>query len=168
MQHRPWKTTKFQPTALIALVVVLLILFTLVGYFFMLPDLERAERAGQLVANVEEHRQRWKRDKPLAYRYVVERECYCPGEDTSPYIVIVARDVLTDAGVADPLLIDDLFQLAIDAASGSSDVQVSFDPRFGFPTRITIDDLAGNRASVEEYRVRDFEVTDYGRSGGSD
>ena len=167
MQHRPWKKPKFQPTVLIAVVVMLLILFSLVGYFFMLPELERAQRAEQVLADVNQQQQRWQSTKPLSYRYVVERECFCPGIDKSPRTVTVSRGSLSDASIADVIRIDDLFRIAADAAATSGFVEVTFDSRFGYPTRVTIDDLAGGRASVEEYRIRDFEVTDYGRPGDS-
>ena len=156
MHHRPWKTSKFQSSALIALAVLLMIIFTLVGYFFTLPDLERSQRAEQLAADIDTNWQRWKNTKPPAYRYVVERECYCPNEDTSPYEVTVVGNALVEAGASNALRIDDLFLIASQAAIGANKSEVIFDARFGFPTRITIDDLAGNRASVEEYRVRDF------------
>ena len=103
MQHRPWKKTKFQPTSLIALVVLLLILFTLVGYFFMLPDLERSQRAEQLLADLDANKVRWQQSQPSGYRYVVERECYCPGENTQPYSVSVTGGRVTDADEANPI-----------------------------------------------------------------
>ena len=167
MQHRPWKKSKFQPTTLIAVVVLLPILFSLVAYFFVLPDLERSQRAEQLLAELTSNEERWRQTRPTGYRYVVERECYCPGEDTAPYAVSVIGEQLVEVAVTNPLRIDDLFLIAADAASGTNDVEVVFDPRFAYPSRITIDDLAGGRASVEEYRIRDFEVTDYGRPGDS-
>ena len=165
MRHRPWKTTTYQSTTLIAGVVLLLILFALAGYYFVLPDLERSQQADQLLANVDVEWQRWNSTKPVSYRYVVERECYCPGEDTSPYTVTVAGDSMTDALSPNAIRIDDLFLIASNAASASRRVDVVFDARFGYPTRVTIDDLEGTRASVETYRIRDFEVIDYGRPG---
>lgn len=167
MQHRPWKKPKFQPTVLIAVVVMLLILFSLVGYFFMLPELERSQNAARLLADVEVQQARWHATKPQGYRYVVERECYCPGEDTSPYTVTVAPGSRADAPVADAITVDKLFRIITDAASAANHIEVVFDSRFGFPTRVTIDDLAGGRASIEVFRIRDFEVTDYGRPGDS-
>ncbi len=163
MQHRPWKKTKFQSTTLIAVVVLLLILFSLVGYYFVLPDVERAGQVEQLQADIVQQRERWNMSKPVAYRYVVQRECYCPDEVTAPYTVTVAGELATDATALNAIRIDDLFVIASNAASTSSQVDVQFDARFGYPTRITIDDLEGTRASVEVYRVRDFEVIDYGR-----
>ena len=168
MHHRPWKKTKFQPTTLIAVVVLLPILFALVGYFFLLPDLERSQRAERLLAELESNEDRWRQTQPAGYRYVVERECYCPGEDVAPYTVSVASGRLTGVTVANAIRIDDLFLIAASAAAGPKDVEVIFDPRFGYPSRITVDDLAGSRASVEVYRIRDFEVMDYGRPDGSD
>ena len=167
MQHRPWKKPKFQPTVLIAVVVMLLILFSLVGYFFMLPELERAQRAEQLLADVELQQAQWRATKPRGYRYVVDRECYCPGEDTSPSTVTVVSDVLVDASDAYVITVDEMFRIIADAASAANHIEVVFDARFGYPAQVTIDDLAGGRASIEIYRIRDFEVTDYGRSGDS-
>ena len=163
MQHRPWKKTGFQPTALIAVVVLLMILFSLVGYFFLLPDLERSQRAEQLLADIEVEWDRWRSTRPAAYRYVVQRECYCPDEITAPHTVTVPRVVQPDM-VVDAIQIDELFEIATDATTAKNRVEVVFDPRFGYPTRVTIDDLEGTRASVETYRIRDFEVIDYARS----
>ena len=165
MQHRPWKKSKFQSTTLIAVVVLLLILLSLVGYFFTLPDIERARQAEQLQADLAQQLERWHAGKPLAYRYVVERECYCPGEDLSPYTVTVMADGPTEVSAPGASRIDDLFRIASDAATGKNKVEVVFDSRFGYPSRIRIDDLEGGRASIETYRIRDFEVIDYGRPG---
>ena len=38
MKHRPWKRTGYQLTAHLAVVLVLLILFIVAGFFFFLPE----------------------------------------------------------------------------------------------------------------------------------
>lgn len=167
MQHRPWKKTKFQSTTLIAVVVLLMILFSLVGYFFVLPDLERARQAEQLQVDLARQQERWRTTRPAAYRYVVERDCYCPGEDLSPTTVTVMANAPAEISAPGGRQIDELFLIAADAATGRYQVEVVFDARFGYPSRIRIDDLEGSRASVETFRIRDFEVIDYGQPGDS-
>lgn len=175
MQHRPWKKTRFQSTTLIAVVVLLAIVFTLVGYFFVLPDVERSRHRGALLADLAENRGRWQASEPAAYRYVVERDCYCPDESTEPYIITVDRGAVSAAFISnvempasgdalrqpDVIAIEDLFAIATDAASGPRHVDVVFAATFGYPSRITIDDLEGGRGSIETYTVRDFEVIEY-------
>lgn len=161
MRHRPWKKTRFQTTTLIAVVVLLAIIFTLVGYFFVLPDVERSRHREQLLARLAENQDRWRASEPTAYRYVIERDCFCPGEDTSPYVVTVTNGQASASNSRVVLRIEDLFAIATNAAAEPHDVDVVFAATFRYPSRITIDDLAGNTRSVESYTVRDFEVIEY-------
>jgi len=161
MQHRPWKKTYFQSTTLIAVVVLLAIVFTLVGYLFVLPDVERSRHREQLLADLAENLDRWRASEPLAYRYVVEHDCFCPDEDTSPYGVTITNGEVSAASRPNVLRVDDLFAIAMNAASGPSHVDVVFAATFSYPSRITIDDLAGRLRSIESYSVRDFEVIEY-------
>ena len=175
MQHRPWKKTRFQSTTLIAVVVLLAIVFALVGYFFVLPDVERSRYREQLLAELAENHDRWRASEPAAYRYVVERACYCPDELTEPYIMTVNRGVATAVFAAhsdmpamgdalrepDVVTIDDLFTMATNAASGPHHVEVVFAATFRYPSRMTIDDQGGRLGSVETYSVRDFVIIEY-------
>jgi len=175
MQHRPWKKTRFQSTTLIAVVVLLPIIFSLLGYFFVLPDVERSYHREHLLADLAENQDRWRASEPIAYRYVVEHDCYCPDEVTEPYIVTVDRGVATAAFATtsepqamgdalrepDVISMADLFAIASNAASGPHHVNVIFAAVFSYPSKITIDDLAGDRGSIESYTVRDFEVIEY-------
>ena len=168
MRHRPWKKTRFQTTTLLAIVVLLIILFSLVGYYFILPDLERARQREQVLADLATNGERWRETEPVAYRYVVERDCYCPEEETSPYVVTIDRGKTTvryiaNAASVPPAVVrlEELFALATEAASASRQVDVVFAAGLGYPARVRIDDLEGGRGSVESYSIRDFEVIAY-------
>ena len=161
MQHRPWKQTRFQATTLIAVVVLLAIIFTLVGYFFVLPDVERSRHGAQLLAKLAEHQDRWQANEPLAYRYVIEHDCYCPDEDRTPYFVTVSNGEASVSNRSAALRLEDLFAIATAALSASRQVDVVFASTFGYPSRLTIDDLEGRPGSIESYTVRDFEVIEY-------
>ena len=54
-----------------------------------------------------------------------------------------------------------LFAIATAALSASRQVDVVFASTFGYPSRLTIDDLEGRPGSIETYTVRDFEVIEY-------
>ena len=174
MQHRPAKKPKFQTTTLLAAVVLMLILFVTVGYFFIIPDTTSLQKQERLLADLQAHAEQWRTSRPVSYSYIVERQCFCPEAYSKPYIVTVVREhrtarIVTPPGATDsvskdapePVWIDELFELAADAATGAGNVDVIFNPRFGYPSRVRIDDLMGAPASVAAYTVRDFEVIDY-------
>lgn len=175
MQHRPWKKTGYQATTLLAVVLLLLILFVSAGFLLVLEKPAATAGRGALEAEFERHAELWASRRPRAFRYVVERSCFCAPEYRQPYRVHEEGDI-RDVSFASPLapesreyrgrppdpeLIGDLFRLVRRALAEADAVEVSYDPGFGFPSSVTID-WSFELADEEQYfSVRDFEVFEY-------
>lgn len=95
---------------------------------------------------------RWQQHKPEHYAYTLQRSCFCPPDAIKPVEIRVFRGKVQQATVLPDgtplpaerqdtaLTIDDLFakvQDAIDRKAAS--LEVTYDPQYGFPTRISID-----------------------------
>lgn len=175
MQHRPWRKTGFQATTLIAVALLLLILFTLTGYFFTLHSPGgNAAHAAELEA-YERNFALWRSRRPAAFEYVVTRDCFCVAEYRQPYRVRedeagrrasyaspLAPEARQYRGTPpEPIWLEDIFVLVRRAIDEADALSVSYDPGFGFPTSVTID--WSERAADEEQRlaVRDFRVIEY-------
>jgi len=175
MQHRPRKKTRFQATTLIAGVVVILILFISVGYFFTITERPPDGEQQQVLAALRSNNELWQINRPASYNYIVERDCVCPAEYTRPYAVTVDRGVrtasyvlTTDEAVVgatknppEAVWLDDLFMIATRSAARHDKVDVIFDPRFGYPSSVTINSTNTAIGRFAAYRVRDFEVIEY-------
>lgn len=148
MKHRSGRTTGFQPTSLIAGVLLLLILFVSVGYFFFLyqPGLSPDQDAA--LAELRARRTEWQDERPPAFRYEVERQCDCPLD------YIGAFTVVEDLNEPDARAwIDEFFAMIEETMLAGAPVSVSYDARFGYPNDFTIAD--------EDTIIRDFEVLRY-------
>lgn len=148
MTQRRRHKTGFQPTSLIAGVLMLLILFVSVGYFFFLAGNGFSPEQETLLAQLQERRAEWQGRRPPAFRYEIERECECPLDYIEPFTVIEYRD--------DPdnhAWIDEYFEKIDIAIRAGSDVSVRYDPRFAYPNDFRIAD--------EQTYIRDFEVLEY-------
>lgn len=175
MQHRPWKKTGFQPTTLIAIVVLVVILFISVGYFFVIPNLDAARKQDQLLAELQTNEERWRANRPVSFQYVVDRDCICTEAYREPYMAIHAGDSVTVRYIAlldtdgpdgsgtppDPVNVDGLFAAAADIVVGQGDVEVTFDPRFGYPSTLRIDRPGRANGGDVTITIRDFEVIKY-------
>lgn len=95
---------------------------------------------------------KWQQLKPEHYAYILHRSCFCPPEATKPIEIRVFRGKIQQATVlpdgtplpADrqgtALSIDDLFGKIRDAIEHkAASLEVTYDPQYGFPTRISID-----------------------------
>lgn len=148
MKHRSERKSDYQPTSLIAGALLLLILFICVAYFFFLyqPGLSPAQEAA--LSELHERRTEWEDERPLAFRYEVERRCECPLEYTEPFTVVEYLDESDNRAWIDG------FFASIEASMLAGDlVSVSYDARFGYPNDFTI--------ANEDTFVRDFEVLRY-------
>ena len=174
MQHRPWKKTGYQATTLIAVALLLLILFVSAGFLLVLEPPATAGR-GALDAEFERHAELWLSRRPQAFRYVVERSCFCAPEYRQPYLVHEEGDDRTVTFASplapesrenrgtppEPELIGDLFTLVRRALAEADTVDVTYDSAFGYPSSVTID-WSYEIADEEQYfSVRDFEVIEY-------
>lgn len=180
MKHRIWRKTAYQSTSLLAVVVLILILFVSVAYFFSIPDPASPPRQTELLAELDANRALWDENRPLAYRYVVDRNCFCEPLYTKPYVAteqlghrratypIDEQPLSADLAATpqSPNWIDDFFGVIEEAIFDSGLVEVSYDARFGFPNKIIISYPTPD--SGRQIYVRDFEVVEYKKrlSGG--
>jgi len=148
MKHRGARKAAFQPTSLIAGVLLLLVIFVSVGYFFLLADPRPSAEQEELLALLQTRRDEWQTKRPPAFRYEIERECDCPLEYVEPFTVVEYLD--------DPenqAWIDDYFERLEAALLGRDDVVIGYDPRFSYPNDFNI--------GGEQVYIRDFEVLQY-------
>jgi hypothetical protein len=148
MKHRGSRKAAFQPTSLIAAVLLLLVIFVSVGYFFLLADPRLSAEQENMLALLQTRRDEWQAKRPPAFRYEIERECECPLEYVEPFTVVEYLD--------DPenqAWIDDYFADLEAAIQARKDVAVGYDPRFSYPNDF--------RIGGEQVYIRDFEVLQY-------
>jgi hypothetical protein len=175
MQHRPWRKTGYQITTLIAVALLLLILFVSAGYFFALDQPALNPGREPLEAAFARNLDLWNSRRPVAFDYVVERDCVCAADYRRPYLARENRqsraaaytsplaDVDDTASTAppEPVWLDGLFELIADAIRNAAAVTVAYDPAFGFPTRVDVDWSGQTADDDQRFRVRDFRVIEY-------
>ncbi|MCX8103912.1 MAG: DUF6174 domain-containing protein [Candidatus Bipolaricaulota bacterium] len=129
-----------------------------------LPNQQEMDRLAQ-------HQKRWEARHITHYRYTLQILCFCVPEIRQP-VVIEVRNGLTvsitavESGAAVDLehfkrldTIEELFELIEAAIIGkAAQVDVTYDPTFGYPRRISIDHLKDAIDDEVEYRVTDFTV----------
>lgn len=156
----------------IAAVILLLIVFVSVGYFVIETIPAVPPDNSEVLRRLETSRSLWARKRPVAFRYVVERDCSCADEIRRPYIVTEQSGQrraeypipVESAGGAqlreptEPAWLDDVFERIAEADAQSLAVTARFDSSFGFPSRVIIRRGAEADEIVEEYEIRDFEV----------
>lgn len=148
MKHRSWRKTGFQPTALIAGVLLLLVVFVSVGYFFFLSTTPLTLEHEAQLAELQTRRSEWIEKRPPAFRYEVERECECPLDYTEPFKVVEYLDEADNYS-----WIDFYFDSLQDAILSGAEVGIDYDPRYSYPNDFFVAD--------EQTFVRDFEVLRY-------
>lgn len=175
MQHRPRKKSGYQATTYIAVALLLLILFVSGAYFFIIPDLDKSAERERLLADLQANRERWETSRPASYRYIVDRACDCSDAHKTPYVVVNRRghrhaqyvSATTTAGAdlsespPDVTWLDDMFRIAAEAAQGSDDVEIRFDPRFGYVSSLSIERSRRRYAPPDVISIRDFEIIEY-------
>lgn len=176
MKHRPARKASYQLINFIAILLLMFIVFVSVGYFFMIdtskPDPRHAGLRDELGRNLE----LWESRRPAAYSYRIARRCDCGPDHLRPYRVTEDGDEPrfeyasplaggpdgVDGSPPEPLRIADLFGLVGSSLGRGEAIEVSYDPAFGFPTRLVLDGpaAAGGELTVDVY---DFEVSEYRR-----
>jgi hypothetical protein len=114
-------------------------------------------------------RARWEERGPASYSITVSRLCECLEEWSGPVVVTVQNGVVesrhyTRNGAAVPSRYDHLFPSVpglfelVERArrEGAAQLDVSYDPTFGYPTRIAIDWHATHVDEEETYTASDF------------
>lgn len=101
------------------------------------------------IEQLERHRAAWAARHPVAYRYTFRNGCFCPPAVTGPFLVTVRVDTqvieVGEPGGAEPARtvdpgIDAVFRSTRDALEHAEQVQVAYDPTFGFPALLAVDD----------------------------
>lgn len=161
-------------TTLIAAVALLLILFVASTSLFFLPEEEQISPGMQALSQQNEAmHSEWLAKRPDEFRYVVERGCFCAAAYMRPYAVSheqgkddiawfrASGDDTYPPAPPEPVSIDDLFELIATAAGAASSLEVSYNSRFAYPTRVVIDWSADVADDEQRFDVRDFEVLRY-------
>lgn len=165
----------YQLTTFLALVLLLLILFVSAAYFFYIPPPGGASGARDLLAELTDQRSAWTAKRPAAFRYVVDRDCYCERTYVEPYtateetgdrsaaftIEIEAAGGEFVAVPPGPVWIDDLFDLVELSIREGKHVEVRYDKEFGFPNSVLVHPVPQPPDSVYRVEVRDFETLEY-------
>ena len=172
VSHRPRQKSIYQTTTLLAVVLLLLILFVSAAYIFLLPAPDLLADQQQVLAEIQDHREEWNDRRPISYRYVVDRTCYCTPAALEPFVATEQRGLKTAAfsvpfasetGLLDsppyPLWIDDLFELIEQSVLDGHEVLVEYDPRISFPKAVDIKRDAAD--ANDHYEIRDFEILEY-------
>ena len=94
MKHQKhWRKNTYHATSLIAVVLLLLIMFTSAAWFIMFPDGPNPPTAPGFEQVLRQNIAKWDENRPVSYRYVVQRTCVCPPEDTRAFIATEERGV---------------------------------------------------------------------------
>ena len=167
----------YQGTTHIAVALLLLILFVSVGYFFLIPEAGLSPQQDKILAELNANRELWVTGRPVSFRYVVDRVCLCTDDYTKPYAVtdedghrtaqyaapLHSDPADTAATPPDVMWIEHLFELIDQAALEANTVDVTYDTRYGFPTKVAIDWSGQSLDDEQQFYVRDFDVIEYGR-----
>ncbi|MDX1509695.1 MAG: DUF6174 domain-containing protein [Woeseiaceae bacterium] len=174
MKHQKhWRKTAVHSTSLIAVVLLLLIMFTSAAWFVMFPHGTSPETTPGFEQRLRQNVERWDNNRPASYRYVVQRSCDCPPVDQRPFIATEERGQKTARFLVQvesssgefldepprPVWISDIFNELRLSAPNARDIDAQFHARYGFPESATID-LGPARTPVQ-YTIRDFEVLEY-------
>ena len=107
---------------------------------------------------------RWDRVGPATYTYVFQRQCFCGGESIQQVRITVSGNQVTavvrvaDGQSVPPEQVNQFFRVTIDSLFGlvghaidddAHDVDVTYDPRWGYPTAAFID-YEANTADEEQ------------------
>jgi hypothetical protein len=165
----------YESTTLIAVVLLLLILFVSVGYFFLIPQPGEPPHQSTLIRALQQNQSVWENSRPLSYRYVVQRSCYCSKEYVTPYIVteesgrktaefLVSVETGTGEFLSEPpepVWISDIFGELTKAIESEVQpvVEVIYDGRYGYPASVDIQYPQPD--TNMRYDIRDFEVLEY-------
>ena len=157
MKHRISRKMAYQSTALVAVVLIVVIIFIAAPYFTTVPVPEFSDEQESLLDELYAKKQRWEKNRPASFRYVVERKCDCPAEHMNPFPVVEDRDA-KNIRVS---WIDDFFIDIEKAILNSAQVLVTYDALYSFPVAISISYPDGTEGSWQEVYVRDFDILRY-------
>ena len=118
---------------------------------------------------LDDARDKWESQGIASYALTVREICFCPLERGGPFRVTVVNGGVASVeylgegtGVEPhegiPLTVDDLFATARAAMREADDVEVQYDPTYGFPSDIRVDRIAYAIDDEVQYEARDFQV----------
>jgi len=165
----------YQSTTHVAVALLLLILFVSVGYFFLVPQPEPPLEKDAMLAEMTRQQEIWESDKPLSFRYVVRRTCFCGPEIVTPYIAtedhghqtaefrveIESRPSEFLKSPPNPMWISDIYSELADAFASASDplIEVSYDNQLGYPVSANIRYPMPD--AYFRYDIQDFEIIEH-------
>ena len=151
----------------LGIIVLLLVMFVGAGSMFggLFQSSEIRARISQ-----------WHKSKPESYPYIVRPSCFCPIASNLSYLVVIDSEGVstsveeqwgfpyagTQVKLENVMTIDRVFELLTYAIPRADEVRVEYDDRFGFPTRIRIDNHKST--TDDEYQI---EVVEF-KEGASD
>ncbi|MBT8078775.1 MAG: hypothetical protein KJO31_09350 [Gammaproteobacteria bacterium] len=157
----------YQTTTLVAVVVFVVIIFVIAGYFLIAPKPRSA-----MLEELRDQRLRWDRQAPAAFSYVVDPACVCAPIEDAPYEVLELNGQRTarfldlshatsgadDAGPENILSIADAFALAEAGVAGASHITIDYHRLHGFPTDVMIHWSGSDADDHEGFRIYEFRV----------
>jgi uncharacterized protein DUF6174 len=165
----------YQPTTFLAVVLLLLILFVSAAYFVFIPQPDSSQQSVAMLAELRANQNTWESSRPLFYRYVVHRSCYCGPVVVTPYIATEERGLKSaefrtevESGFGDflsappdPVWISDIFDELIEAMESDAGpvIEVTYDERYGYP--VLADIRYPQPDATMRYEIRDFEVLEH-------
>jgi hypothetical protein len=175
MQKRSWRKGVYQSTTLVAVALLLLILFVSVGYFFLIPQTEQSQANTAMLRRMQLNKAKWENNKPLSFRYVVRRSCYCEAEAVTPYVATEERGVKTAvfrievesasgeflSSPPNPVWIADIYAELADAIASAEAplIEVSYDGKLGYPATVNIRYPMPD--AYVRYDIQDFELIEH-------
>ena len=158
-----------------AVALLLLILFVSVGFFFLIPQPEPSLENGAMLAEMTRQQETWESNKPLSFRYVVRRGCFCEAEAVTPYIATEERGYKTakfrveiESGSGEfltsppnPVWIDNIFSELADAIASEYEplIDASYDGQLGYPKTVNI--RYPTPDVFVRYDIQDFEIIEH-------
>ncbi len=169
------RSGSYQSTTYLAVALLLLILFISAGYFLLIPPPDASSLADATLTGLEKNRANWENKRPLSYRYVVRRSCFCESIVEAAYVATEQRGHKTAAfRVAvesesgefldvppNPVWIADIFGELIAATDVTPRpvIDVRYDTRYSFPAAVSIQ--YAQRDIYVAYDIQDFEVLEH-------
>jgi hypothetical protein len=134
----------------------------------MLSSLLACTDQQQTLTNLTHNQQLWQASRPLRYRYHLHIRCFCP--DLSRPVVIevnhdgtlvreeVSGNIVDGRPFAAYDTIDELFLIIQKASERKVNaISVTYEPHFGYPTHIRIDDSVLSRDDTLDITVSTLE-----------
>jgi hypothetical protein len=175
MQKRPWRKNVYQSTTYVAVALFLLILFVSVGYFFLIPQPDESQENTALHEEMNERQAHWELNRPLSFRYILRRSCFCQIGATTPYVATEERgyrtakfnvEVESSPGEflnspPNPVWIDNIYSELADAFASELKplIEASYDERLGYPVSVKINYPAPD--AYVRYEIQDFEIIEH-------